>query len=166
MIWNAYTIMVPASHDSGNAIYQVLVSENGSELYNFKFEEEFQTPYRQEFSRLKLDKYAGKDIYVAFRNMPAYGNVLCLDNITFYGNFSEVQTGINQTSTNNLHVRVQNGILVCSEVADRLEIYDMTGRVITITKNASSVSIGALPSGAYIARIQSNGQMKTVKFIK
>ena len=170
---DADMMWVANSADSNNKYpetYQVLVSTTDTELSSFTKEVEIvdENYASDPASRgLNLSKYAGKNIYVAFRLVTPDGYFMTLDNIGFYGDVVSTTTGINNIAADGTGVAIENGQLVCSlNNVGSIEIYDMNGQLITSVRNNNSVSVESLQKGVYAARIKADGKVIMHKFSK
>jgi hypothetical protein len=85
----------------------------------------------------------------------AFCNVLSVDE---YDISNEIQLFPNPTS---------NTITVNSNLTiDKLEVYDLYGKLITLTKESKSISIDHLASGMYFVKVYSANKIGTKKIIK
>lgn len=150
--------------------YEVLVSVTDTELSSFtKVAEVKKENFATDPSTrgISLSEYAGKDIYVAFRLVTADGYFMALDNVAFYGDVAGDGSGIESAESEEL-VMVQRGNeLVClADNVENIELFDVSGRLVRSSQGESSVEIGSLEQGVFVARVKADGKVLLHKFSK
>jgi hypothetical protein len=59
-----------------------------------------------------------------------------------------------------------NDELFITGIYDKLEIFSISGQVITTVRNQPVLDVSHLAKGTYIVKIQANGQVATFKVVK
>lgn len=150
--------------------YEVLVSVTDTELSSFaKVAEVQQENFLTDPATrgVDLSAYAGKDIYVAFRQVTPDGYFMALDNIAFYGDVAGSCTGIDEAVAGGVDLFLRGSELVCqSDHVESIELFDAGGRMVKAGYQRSSLDIAALPKGVYVARVSVGGKTVQYKFAK
>ena len=147
--------------------YQILISTTDTSLESFKVLDEYKVENQGSLlRRIKLDEFAGNNVHIAFRAYSNSGQSLYIDNIGLYGDFEDMHTSVDKVAENSINVTVKGDMLNAGAVADRIDVIDIDGRIIATANNSSSLNIASLSSGVYMARVNVNGTVKTVKFVR
>jgi len=77
-----------------------------------------------------------------------------------------LSTSVPENADTKLILYSSNDILHLNEVVEKLSVYSLSGNLIQIEKNKSSINISDFSSGVYILKIQHNGDIYTRKFVK
>ncbi len=109
-----------------------------------------------------LAKYAGKNISIAFNLLTADGNVLALDNIAIYDKVEGEVTSIEDLLANVIIISDNE---VRSAGAHSIVLTDMLGRTIR-TAEGEALDLTNLPSGLYVATVQTATASTSCKFVK
>lgn len=150
--------------------YEVLISTTDTEIGSFtKVAEVNGENFATDPATrgLSLAKYAGKDIYVAFRLVSPDGYFMALDNIGFYGDVTGLETGVDNVLQDGTEITVNDTELTChAGNAERIDLYDLSGKLVKSCKGRSSIEIGSLEKGAFVARIKVDGKILVYKFTR
>lgn len=146
--------------------YQVLVSTTDTSLDSFKVVGEYKVLYGITLRRVRLDEFAGNNVHIAFRAYTYGRQTLMLDNIGLYGDFEEVHTSISKVAEGINNISIEGDMLNVNATADRIDIIDIDGRIIATANNVTSMNIASLSAGVYMARINIDGTINTVKFVR
>lgn len=110
-----------------------------------------------------LKKYAGQDVYIAFKLMTKIGDRVLLDNIGLYG--ISTATGINTVSAEAVKGIAYNGNAVTATGATSITVADISGRTV-VSAAASKADVSQLQPGIYVATATTADRVKTIKFVK
>lgn len=167
LVWNANSADTQMKFAED---YEVLISTTDTEISSFtkvaevKGENFATDPATRGMS---LAKYAGKDIYVAFRLVSPDGYFMALDNIGFYGDVTGLETGVENVLQDGTEVTVNDTELTChAGQVERIDLYDLSGRLVKSCEGRSSIEIGSLEKGVFVARIQADGKTLVHKFTR
>ena len=117
-----------------------------------------------------LREYQGRDIYVAIVHFNCTNQfMLNVDDITLYRQYN----GIGETSLNMVSVYPNPAKSMISVESDNVvnsyEIYNVAGVMVyseTVDSKSFNVNVNELPSGAYMIRMDSDGFVRTKRFVK
>jgi len=122
-------------------------------------------------NELDISAFAGQStVYFAFRHHNSNDlfalaiddiEVLVIDPASSEQFFSENFTLYPNPTTDGLNIESKNGL-----VAGEIRITDMTGKVVKVQKDASTVNVSNLASGTYLIDITTKEGKATSKFIK
>lgn len=113
---------------------------------------------------ISLDKYKGKDIYIAFNLVTKKGEVLCLDNIGVYGDATT--TGISNVNGDASGMFIVDNDNFSAVNAKSVAIVDLSGRTV-LSVNSSSAKLAGLQPSVYVGIAKyADGSSKTLKFVK
>lgn len=114
---------------------------------------------------ISLAEYVGKKIYIAVNIVTYGGEALVLDNMGVYGSVRSVGSGVNQTLINDNNLSLKGNYLVANDGVESIEIFNANG-VKVADSNDTSIYVGTLPAGVYVARAVSNNKTYTLKFTR
>lgn len=145
--------------------YQVKVSETTDSQWEYTKEYEVTMESITPKTRgISLAKYAGKDVYVAFNLRTKNGDVLCLDNIGFYGDCSFNTVAIDSPTSGRGGFAVSGNTLTAGN-AESIVLRDAGGRTVRMT-DGGSMNLESLAPGMYIATVKTAGGQNSYKFVK
>ncbi len=111
---------------------------------------------------LSLADYVGKNISIAFNLTTANGEALILDNIGIYTGGSGANTSVENLAANAIIISENE---VRSAGAHSIVLTDMLGRTIR-TAEGEALDLTNLPSGLYVATVQTATASTSCKFVK
>lgn len=148
--------------------YQIKVSDGEDTSYDYSTAKEItlESIYPKTHG-ICLDKYTGKEIYVAIRLITKSGEALILDNIGFYGDVSTETSGIENITHNGSNSLIISGniLTVNGNNVNSISVIGTSGNVIC-SATGNSIDISALATGIYIANVNTTTGYATYKFVK
>jgi len=170
------TLRVLASTDCGATFDQLLYEKWGDELSTtdttqLDFLPEWEWDWRRD--TVDLTSFAGNEVLLQFQTTNRKGNNIFVDNIKVYAGSLEPMS-INETELDltvypNPASEMVNIVLSVPSHKANLQIYDAFGRAVNVpfsfVANRISINTGNLSSGVYVAVVQSDYRVGTVRFV-
>lgn len=161
LVWDARTFS-----DKYVESYEVKVSdsEDNAWYYDKVYSVPMEDDSRVQTHGVRLDKYSGKDVYIAFRLTSRPGDRLLLDNIGLYDCYGTTTAVTRPTATAQGAISV-SGDVVSAAGASVISVADISGRTV-LTAHAGSADLSSLPKGIYIISAKGDGINATKKIAR
>lgn len=116
---------------------------------------------------VSLNRYAGKDIYIAIRMTTGNGggDAMMFDNLSIY-NCQFTDAGVDSVENGDESIlSIHGDILSVSGNGAQVKIYDASGRLV-ISAEANIVNVAGLAKGVYVVSASSDSGVATVKIAR